>query len=205
MQLNFKNTVMKKLYYFSICLLLSCAVNSDAQESLIIDYLETSASDLKTDLKLDVLELELSNITVNDSTAILENRFRERMEKEEETIEGFQTAITSALQKKDSLDRSNIDNLDKISANKSLIKLYKNGLEKAQQSLKKAQTQKTKALEKYENLDENEVLVKEAITTFSYLNPKLNVRQERTETFVLSKDGSEVLGLIYKGKIRSKH
>ncbi|PKD21812.1 hypothetical protein APR41_02195 [Salegentibacter salinarum] len=115
-----------------------------------------------------------------------------REEKEKKAIPNIQ----SAKAENKSLDLSNIDNLAKISANNSVIKLYKNGLEKALLSLEKTQDQKAVALGKYENQDDNVVLVKKVVTTFSFCNPKLNTRQERTETFVLSKDGSKVLGVV---------
>lgn len=84
------------------------------------------------------------------------------------------------------------------------MKLYEKGLEKAQLSIGKIQDQKAVALGEYENLDKNVVLVKKAETKFSFFNPKLNTRQERTETFVLSKDGSKVLGIIYTGRLSRK-
>jgi|GEM_PF-2955083 hypothetical protein len=118
-----------------------------------------------------------------------------------ELREGFQASIQDASNQNDSLDHSNIDNLAKLSANKSLIRLYENGLRKTEGSLEKTQKEKIAALEKYEGLDRNELLVKNAVAKFSYLNPKLNTRQERTETFILSKDGSEVLGRIDDGKM----
>jgi aspartate oxidase len=116
-------------------------------------------------------------------------------------MEGFQANIQDTSNQNDSLDHSNIDNLAKLSANKSLITLYERGLRKTEVSLEKIQKEKAATLEKYEGLDKNELLVKKAIAKFSYFNPKLNTRQERTETFVLSKDGSEVLGRISNGKM----
>lgn len=48
------------------------------------------------------------------------------------------------------------------------------------------------------------IIVKKPITTFSYFNPKPNTKQERTETFLLSKDGLKILALVYKEKLRRK-
>lgn len=195
---------MKKLFYFSTLFLFSCSTNSSAQESLIIEYLETSPKGVRTDLKMNVLKLELSNVTAADSLAFLEAEFQDRIEEEKKSIKSFKLNIQESLKEIKSLDSSNIDNLAKISANKSLVKLYEKGLEKAQVSLGKAQNQKTVAMKKYQRRDKDELLVKQAIIKFSYFNPKLNTRQERTETFVLSKDGSEVLGIIYKDNLRRK-
>jgi len=195
---------MKKLFYLSTLLLFSCSTNSSAQESLIIEYLETSPKGVRTDLKMNVLKLELSNVTAADSLAFLEAQFQNRIEEEKKSIQNFKLNIQEALKENKSLDPSNNDNLAKISANKSIISLYEKGLEKARLALEKIQNQKVLAIEKYSSKNEDELLVKKAITKFSYLNPKMNTRQERTETFVLSKDGSEVLGRINEKKLINK-
>ncbi|MDT0678308.1 hypothetical protein [Autumnicola musiva] len=195
---------MKKVIYFLTAMLFSCGTETRSQELLIINYLEDTSNGVKTDLKIDILGIEMSDVTIADSLSFIETKFQERIAKEEESIESFKSNIQSAKEENKSLDRSNVDNLAKISANKSVIKLYENGLEKALLSLKKNQDQKAVALGKYENQDENAVLVKKGVTNFSFFNPKLNTRQERTETFVLSKDGSEVLGIVYKGELRRK-
>jgi len=159
---------------------------------------------VKTDLKIDISYIEVSDITVADSLSFIEIKFQERIAKEEESIESFKSNIKSAKEENKTLDRSNVDNLAKISANNSVIKLYKNGLKKALLSLEKTKDQKVVALGKYENQDENAILVKKGVTNFSFFNPKLNTRQERTETFVFSKDASKVLGIIYKGRLSRK-
>jgi len=195
---------MVQTYYFTVILLIFCSGYSNAQEALIIDYLETSSGDVKIDLKIDISYIEVSDITVADSLSFLEAKFQEKIIREKESIDHFKSNIKAAIKENKSLDRSNIDNLAKISANKSVIKLYENGLEKALLSRKKNQDQRAVALGKYEHQDENAVLVKMGVTNFSFFNPKLNTRQERTETFVLSKDGSKVLGIIYKGRLSRK-
>lgn len=189
---------MKKLFHLLTLFMFYCSNNSSAQESLIIEYLETSPKGVRTDLKMNVLKLELSNVTAADSLTFLEAQFQNRIEEEKKSIQNFKLNIQEAIKENKSLDPSNIDNLAKISANKSIISLYEKGLEKARLALEKIQNQKVLAIEKYSSKDEDELLVKQAITKFSYFNPKLNTRQDRTETFVLSKDGSEVLGIIYK-------
>ena len=195
---------MKKLYYLSTLFVLACCTNFNAQESLITDYLETSSSGVKTDLDIEILKLELSNITAGDSIAILEDKFQKEIDKEKKSIEDYKLNIQENVEQNKSLDPANIDNLAKISANKSAIKLYRKGLEKAQLSLEKLQQQKTVSMEKYQRLDENETLAKKAITKFSYFNPKLNTSQEQTETFVISEDGLKVLGRIANGRLLVK-
>lgn len=195
---------MKKLYYLSTLFVLACCTNCSAQESLITDYLETSSSAVKTDLDIEILKLELSNITAGDSIPILEDKFQKEIDKEKKSIEDYKLNIQENVKENKSLDPGNIDNLAKISANKSAIKLYRKGLEKAQLSLEKLQQQKTVSMEKYQRLDENEPLAKKAITKFSYFNPKLNTRQEQTETFVISEEGSKILGRIDDGRLLIK-
>ncbi|WP_282017757.1 hypothetical protein [Salegentibacter mishustinae] len=195
---------MVQTYYFTVILLIFCSGYSNAQEALIIDYLETSSGGVKTDLKIDISYIEVSDITVADSLSFLEAKFQEKIVKEKESVESFKSNIQSAKEENKSLDRSNTDNLAKISANNSVMKLYEKGLEKAQLSIGKIQGQKAVALGEYENLDENVVLVKKAETKFSFFNPKLNTRQERTETFVFSKDATKVLGIIPKGRLGRK-
>jgi|TARA_A100001518_G_C1179772_1_gene28396 hypothetical protein len=193
---------MKKVFYFLAAILFSCGTETSSQEQLIKNYLEENSKGVRTDLKIDFLSIEMSDVTIADSLSFLEDKFKEKILREKESIESFKSNIKSAKEENKSLDRSNIDNLAKISANNSVIKLYENGLEKAQLSLEKTQDQKAVALGKYENQDENAVLVKKGVTNFSFFNPKLNTRQERTETFVFTKDESEVLGLIINGKLK---
>jgi len=195
---------MKKVFYFLAAILFSCGTETRSQEQLIINYLEENSKGVRTDLKIDILSIEISDVTIADSLSFLEAKFQEKILREKESISSFKSNIQSAKEENKSLDRSNIDNLAKISANNSSIKLYENGLEKAQLSMEKIQDQKAVALGKYENQDENVVLVKKGVTKFSFFNPKFNTRQERTETFVLSKDGSEVIGIVYKDKLRRK-
>lgn len=77
-------------------------------------------------------------------------------------------------------------------------------MQRNQVNLEDAKNWKPKNLNRYEGQDGSQLLVKKAVTTFSYFNPSLQTRQERTETLVFDKDGSTVLGIIQNGKFRQK-
>lgn len=199
---------MKKLFYILSLILFSCSDYSNAQEQLIIDYLETSSGGVKTDLKIKITNLEVSDITVADSIAILEEKYKkEKLSKinvAESKIAGAKKSVDEITTKIDTNDASTLNRkADKLS-DETLKKILLRELNEKEENLKEVQDWQPKYLNKYTGREKNELLVKKAITTFSYFNPKLNTRQERTETFVLSKYGSEVLGILYKNKLRRK-
>jgi len=197
---------MKKVLPFLLFTMMACnsQQNTDAQKKAIINFLQEDAKGVKTDLKIEVSQIEITDVIVADSISILKERYQSEIEKAQKSIDNFQSNIDSAMKENKSLDNSNIDNLAKIAANKSIGEMYQRGLEKAQATLKEVEKQKSISLAKYEDRDENELLVKKAETTFSFFNPRLQTRQERTDDFVLSKDGSEVLGIVENKKFRSK-
>ena len=198
---------MKKLLLLLFIALIACnndQKNNDGQKQAIIDYLQEDAKGVKTDYQIEILQLEISNVTVADSIAIIENKFQEEEAKVENSAENFKNSIEKAAAENEKLDRSNMDNLAKISANKSASRMFQQGLEKAESTLVKIQERKSSTLKKYEDRDKDQLLVKKAKTTFSFFNPSLQTRQERTDYFVLSKDGLKVLGIVSKGKFRHK-
>lgn len=197
---------MKKILPFLIIVLIACdnTQSTDSQKEAILTFLQEDAKRVKTDLKIEISELEIKNITVADSIAILENIFNEKIKEEQKTADNFKNSIENADKENKLLDRNNLDDLARISANNSLEGLYEQGLGKAEATLGKLQEQKSSTLKKYENRDNTELLVKEAITTFSFFNPRLQTRQERADTLVLDNDGSIVLGIIQNGKLRRK-
>ncbi|TQI71427.1 hypothetical protein JM79_2360 [Gramella sp. Hel_I_59] len=197
---------MKKALPFLLITMMACnsLQNTDAQKQAIINFLQEDAKGVKTDLKIEVSQLEITDVTVADSISILKERYQSKIEKAQKSIDNFRLNIDSAVKENESLDDSSIDNLAKIAANKSISEMNQRGLEKAQTALKEVEKQKSISLAKYEDRDENELLAKKAETTFSFFNPILQTRQERTDDFVLSKDGSEVLAIIENGKLRRK-
>ncbi|WP_298246111.1 hypothetical protein [uncultured Christiangramia sp.] len=197
---------MKKVLQFLLITMMACnsQQNTDAQKQAIVNFLQENAKGVKTDLKVEVSQLEIIEVTVADSINFLKDKYQSEIEKAQKSIDNFQSNIESAEQENDSLDNSNIDNLAKISANNSLSQLYRRGLEKSRAKLENVERQKSLLLDKYKDSNENDLLVKKATTTFSFFNPRLQTRQERTDDFVLSEDGSEVLGIIENGKFRRK-
>ena len=199
---------MKKLFYLSTLLLFSCSTNSNAQEALIVDYLQTSSSGVKTDLKIDISSIEVSDITVADSIAILREKYEQDKLSKTKIAEGAVTAAQKSVDelttKIDTNDASTLQKrMDKI-GDETLQRIMLRNLEEKKVELREVQEWQPEYLKKYASREESNLLVKKAIATFSYFNPKLNTRQERAETFVLSKDGSKVLGLVHKGKLRKK-
>jgi len=199
---------MKKLLYILSLILFSCSDYSNAQEQLIIDYLETSSGGVKTDLKIKFTNLEVSDITVADSIAILQEEYEKEKFKKidvaESRVAGAEKSVDEITTKIDTNDASTLNRkMDKI-GDQTLLKIMLRNLDEKRVELKEAQKWQPEHLNKYADKNEGELLVKEVITTFSYFNPKLNTRQERSETFVLSKDGSEVRGIVFKGKLRRK-
>jgi len=199
---------MKKLLYILSLILFSCSDYSNAQEQLIIDYLETSSGGVKTDLKIKITNLEVSDITVADSIAILEEKYKkEKLSKinvAESKIAGAKKSVDEITTKIDTNDASTLNRkADKLN-DETLRKILLRELNEKEENLKEVQDWQPKYLNKYTGREENDLLVKKVITTFSFFNPKLNTRQERTETFVFSKDGSKVLGIIYKGRLSRK-
>lgn len=67
---------MRKLYFLLLFPLvwLSCSSPSN-YEKAIIDYLEIDKKGVKTDLKIEFLSMNVSNITVADSISILQKQF----------------------------------------------------------------------------------------------------------------------------------
>ncbi|WP_298527576.1 hypothetical protein [uncultured Christiangramia sp.] len=197
---------MKKVLPFLLFTIMACnsQQNTDAQKEAIINFLQEDAKGVKTDLKIEVSELEITDVTVADSINFLKNKYQTEIDKAQKSINNFKSNIHSTEKDNDSLDNSNMDDLARISANNSLIQLYRRGLEKSKAKLEEAEKQKSLSLNKYQDRDKNELLVKKAETTFSFFNPRLQTRQERTDDFVLSKDGTEVLGIIENGKVRRK-
>jgi len=197
---------MKKVLPILLFTIMACnsQQNTEAQKEAIINFLQEDAKGVKTDLKIEVSQLEITDVTVADSINFIKNKYQTEIDKAQKSINNFQSNIHSTEKDNDSLDNSNMNDLAKISANNSLIQLYRRGLEKSKAKLEKAEKQKILSLAYYDDSDENGLLVKKAATTFSFFNPRLQTRQERTDDFVFSKDGFEVLGIITNGKFRSK-
>lgn len=177
---------MKKsfLLLFLISLLCSCSSPQSEQEKLITDFLETN-NGVKTDLQIKYSKFEVSNILVSDSLAILKDQFETEKTKKiasiESTISNKEKSIAEQRAKK-----------NKVVAN-SLIKMWEDDLVKQRRYLEEAKNWKPSYLSKYDSRNESEVLVQKIDITFSYFNPKLQVKQEMSAFVLLSADGKQCL------------
>ncbi|MDN6316881.1 MAG: hypothetical protein L0J49_03345 [Lactococcus lactis] len=174
--------------------------NNEKQKRLIVETMQKDRNGTKTDLKIEFSKFDISDITVGDSISILNEEFQKKKEKQigyaEGNVKRNQKDIEEINQKLENSKRSSTQKL----TDKGLKRMKKSSLKKAKTKLEKVRNWNPAYLNRYEDRDKSEILVKKAVATFSYFNAKLNTRQERTETFVLSKDESKVLGLILKGQ-----
>lgn len=177
---------MKRLFIplISIAFLCSCSSPQSEQEKLVTDFLETN-NGVKTDLQIKYTKFEVSNILVSDSMAILKAQFEaeraKKIESIERTIAHKENSIAEQQEKK-----------NKIVAN-SLIRMWEDELVKERQYLEEAKIWEPGYLSKYDSRNVSEVLVQKADITFSYFNPKLQVKQEMSAFVILSADGKECL------------
>ena len=166
--------------------ILSCSTQSES-EKVIADYLQTE-NGVKIDLKIEFLELNISDITVADSIAILQEYFEteraKKIESAEKSVKHWQESIEKQKGKKNQL------------VAKALISNSTEKLENAENEFKKAQEWKPDYLNRYESRNSSNVLAKKAESRFSFLNPKLQTKQEMSALFILSADGTQCYKMI---------
>jgi hypothetical protein len=180
---------MRKLYCLILFPLvwLSCSSPSN-YEKVIIDYLETDKKGVKTDLKIEFLSMNVSDITVADSISILQKQFEaEKIKK----IESIQSSI-SRLQ--DKIQEQKGKNNQVVA--KALISRWEKDLEKYQSELSIALDWQADYLNRYNSRNPSEILAKKADCRFSFFNPQLQTRQELSALFTLSADGSRCNNMI---------
>lgn len=179
---------MKKYLLFLILpfVISSCSTQSE-YEKTIANYLQTG-NGVKTDLKIEFLEMKVSDITVSDSIAVLQERFEseraKKIESAEKSVKHWQESIEKQKGKKNQL------------VAKALISNSTEKLENAENELKKAQEWTPNYLNHYKSHNPSETLAKKAESRFSFLNPKLQTRQEMTALFILSADGKQCNKMI---------
>lgn len=189
---------MRKLFIFPVIILLFIACNStnDVAEKTVTDYLETEDG-IKSDFKINFQKFDVSNITVADSIAILQDVFDKEKNKK---IESAQKLMDLA---KERVNRHEGRGNDLV-AQASLPRARKE-LETALLNLKEANEWRADYLERYKGLPESEVLAVQADTYFSFQNPHLGnaSRQEMGAVFILSPDKKECLRMIRKKSLLS--
>ncbi|NDV77718.1 hypothetical protein [Dysgonomonas sp. 511] len=166
---------------------ISCSTSQSEYEKAIADYLQTG-NGIKTDLKIEFLEMKVSDITVTDSIAILQKRFdaerTKKIESAEKSIKHWQESIEKQKGKKNQL------------VAKAIISNSTEKLEIAKTELKKAQEWKPGYLSRYESRNPSDILAQKAESRFSFMNPKLQTRQEMNALFILSADGKQCYKMI---------
>lgn len=180
---------MKKLYFLILFPLVwfSCYSPSN-YEKAIIDYLQTDKKGVKTDLQIKFLSIDVSDITVADSIAILQQQFEaekaEKIESIQNTISRLQNKIHEQKGKKNQV------------VAKSLISRWEKDLDKLQSELTIAQDWQADYLNRYDSRNISETLAKKADCKFSFFNPQLQTRQELSALFILSADGKHCNSMI---------
>lgn len=177
---------MKKLCIplFIIALLCSCSSPQSEQEKLITDFLETN-NGVKTDLQIKYSKFDISNILVSDSVAILQAQFEAERAKKIESIE-------STIKHKENSIAEQRSKKNKVVSN-SLIRMWEDDIANQQRYLEETKNWRPNYLSKYDSKNESDILVQRADITFSYFNPKLQVKQEVSAFVLLSADGKQCL------------
>lgn len=180
---------MRKLYFLLLFPLVwfSCSSPSN-YEKAIIDYLETDKKGVKTDLKIEFLSMNVSDITVADSVSILQKQFEAEKAKK---IESAQSSI-SRLQNKIQEQKGKKNQV----VAKALISRWEKDLEKYQFELIIAQDWQADYLNRYDFRNTSKILAKKADCSFSFFNPQLQTRQELSALFILSADGEKCNNMI---------
>lgn len=179
---------MKKyiLFLFFPFVISSCSAQSDSQKA-IIEYLETQ-NGVRTDLKIEFLTFSVSDITVADSVAILQNQFEtersKKIEAVEKSVKHWQESIEEQKGKKNQL------------VAKAVISNAEKRLADAEIKLKETQGWKPDYLNRYVSHNASDILAKKAESRFSFMNPCLQTRQEMTALFILSTDGKQCNNMI---------
>ena len=177
-----KQFILLLLFPFVI----SCSAQSE-YEKVISDYLQIR-DEVKTDLKIEFLKMNVSDITVSDSIQILNNEYQAEKEKRisdaQKSVEHWQNSIEEQKGKKNQLvAKAVIGNAEKRLAN-------------AENKLKEAQEWKPDYLNRYESRNPSDILAKKAESRFSFMNPKLQTRQEMNALFILSPDDKQCYKMI---------
>lgn len=166
---------------------LSCSSPSN-YEKVIIDYLETDKNGVRTDLQIEILSINVSDITVADSTSILQKQFETEKAKKIETIQNSISRLQNKIQEQRGKKNQVVA--------KSLISRWEKELEKYQSELDTAQNWQADYLNKYDSRNTSEILAKKADCRFSFFNPQLQARQELSALFTLSADGSRCNNMV---------
>ncbi|MDH6356239.1 hypothetical protein [Parabacteroides sp. PF5-9] len=187
---------MKRISFYLFAILAFTASGCSSQNSnyqkVIIDYLETNdQTGIRTDLQIKFIEIDVSDILVSDSIAILEKQYQTEYEKK---LESAQKSIDHWQQSVDKHEEKKSDLVHKMLLAESTEKL-----DNAKSTLEEIKSWRPDYLDRYTDKDKNEVLAKSVKCKLSFQNPKLTTRQELDATFIFSPDGQSIHEFI-RGK-----
>lgn len=183
---------MIKIYSFIFIVLVcaSCSKRSE-YERVITEALEIT-NGTRTDLQIKYSKLEVSDVTVGDSIAILQEYFEAEKEKKIRSAEKDVGRKEGAIaEQREKLEKAK-SGADGVVAN-VLIKQWERELIDLKERLEKAKDWKPDYLNRYNSRNPSEVIAKKANTTLSFFNPKLQTRQEMSALFILSSDGKKCI------------
>lgn len=170
---------MKKILLFTFCLLIfsSCAVPD--YEKAVSGWIQTDKDGTRTDLKFEMLEvLETVEITVSDSLSILKEQFEKQRDK---YISLFERDLHNAETKISFARYAGVD-----------LTPYQDNIDDIQAKLDSVKNQSFHSI--YDGRNTEDVLAKVLKCRYAITSPILNVRQEKTESFLLSPDMKNCLG-----------
>lgn len=175
---------MRKLYFLILFPLVwfSCSPPSN-YEKAIIDYLQTDKKGIKTDLQIEFLSIDVSDITVADSISIFQMQFEAEKTKKVESIQNYISRLQDKIQEQKGKKNQVVA--------KALVSRWKKDLEKYQSELTIAENWQADYLNRYDSRNTTEILAKKADCKFSFFNPQLQTRQELSALFILSADGKQ--------------
>lgn len=170
----------------SVFTLIACSKNSKEKKA-IENFIQTDKKGNKYDLDIKFDKLEISNVTVEDSILLLQEKFEKEKEKK-----------LSSLNKMKSLfeDRVKEYSEKKTFGSDYFLNKAKEDLSKQIEEIEETKKWKPEYLSKYENRDSSEILCKKANTIVRFENPRLKVEQTVHANFFLDKDGEPCFKMI---------
>lgn len=161
----------------------ACQQKTNSYEKAIIDFVQIR-NGIKTNLDLRVTNITEKDITVADSIKIFEEQYSKEKTAKVESVEKRIVYLENAISEQKAEGG--------IVAN-ALIGSFTSKLKKAQQELEEAKAWNPAYLQKYNNRNPNTVLAKVVSCHVSWMNPKLNVRQEMDGSLLFSADGTSII------------
>ena len=161
----------------------ACQQKTSSYEKSIIDFVEIR-NGIKTNLDIQVTDITEKDITVADSIKILEEQYNKKKTAKVESAEKVVVHLENAISEQKAEGG--------IVAN-ALVGAFTAKLEKAQQELEEAKAWEPAYLQKYKNRDPSTVLAKVVSCHLTWMNPKLNARQEMDGSLLFSADGKSII------------